>query len=74
MYFKLQVYFGKTTDVTGVVISGGGANWDLGSWVTSFTLAFSMDGASWAPYKGHSNSVQVRIGAPEGVLNLCWLG
>ncbi|XP_078603138.1 uncharacterized protein LOC144877108 [Branchiostoma floridae x Branchiostoma japonicum] len=55
----LQVYFGKTTDVTGVVISGGGANWDLGSWVTSFTLAFSMDGASWAPYKGHSNSVQV---------------
>eukprot|EP00058_Branchiostoma_floridae_P002329 XP_002587817.1 hypothetical protein BRAFLDRAFT_92266 [Branchiostoma floridae] len=55
----LQVYFGKTTDVTGVVISGGGANWDLGSWVTSFTLAFSMDGASWAPYEGHSNSVQV---------------
>ncbi|XP_019636270.1 PREDICTED: low-density lipoprotein receptor-related protein 2-like [Branchiostoma belcheri] len=55
----LQVYFGKTTDVTGVVISGGGWNWDLGSWVTSFTLAFSMDGASWAPYTGNSNDVQV---------------
>ncbi|CAH1252231.1 LRP1B [Branchiostoma lanceolatum] len=55
----LQVYFGKTTDVTGVVISGGGSNWDLGSWVTSFTLAFSIDGASWAPYEGSSNNVQV---------------
>ncbi|XP_078600495.1 uncharacterized protein LOC144875431 [Branchiostoma floridae x Branchiostoma japonicum] len=55
----LQVYFGKTTDVTGVVISGGGSNWDLGSWVTSFTLAFSMDGASWTPYEGSSGSVQV---------------
>ncbi|CAH1264626.1 LRP1B [Branchiostoma lanceolatum] len=51
----LQVYFGKTTDVTGVVISGGGSNWDLGSWVTSFTLAFSMDGASWAPYDRNQN-------------------
>ncbi|KAI8490640.1 hypothetical protein Bbelb_319080 [Branchiostoma belcheri] len=56
----LQVYLGKTTDVTGVVISGGGSNWDLGSWVTSFTLAFSMDGASWAPYTGSSSdNVQV---------------
>ncbi|CAH1264749.1 VLDLR [Branchiostoma lanceolatum] len=55
----LQVYFGKTTDVTGVVISGGGSNWDLGSWVTSFTLAFSMDGASWAPNEDGSNNVQV---------------
>ncbi|KAI8513487.1 Low-density lipoprotein receptor domain class A [Branchiostoma belcheri] len=55
----LQVYLGKTTDVTGVVISGGGSNWDLGSWVTSFTLAFSMDGASWTPYKGNSSSVMV---------------
>ncbi|CAH1249851.1 LRP1B [Branchiostoma lanceolatum] len=55
----LQVYFGKTTDVTGVVISGGGSNWDLGSWVTSFTLAFSMDGASWAPYEGSSKNEQV---------------
>ncbi|XP_066275467.1 very low-density lipoprotein receptor-like, partial [Branchiostoma lanceolatum] len=55
----LQVYFGKTTDVTGVLISGGGSNWDLGSWVTSFTLAFSMDGASWAPYEGSSNNVQI---------------
>ncbi|CAH1264796.1 LRP1B [Branchiostoma lanceolatum] len=55
----LQVLFGKTTDVTGVVICGGGSNWDLGSWVTSFTLAFSMDGASWAPYQGSSNNVQV---------------
>ncbi|CAH1264634.1 EDIL3 [Branchiostoma lanceolatum] len=51
----LQVYFGKTTDVTGVVISGGGSNWDLGSWVTSFTLAFSMEGASWAPYDRNQN-------------------
>ncbi|CAH1233761.1 LRP1B [Branchiostoma lanceolatum] len=55
----LQVYFGKTTDVTGVVISGGGSNWDLGSWVTSFTLAFSMDGASWVPYGGSINNGQV---------------
>ncbi|XP_066271589.1 prolow-density lipoprotein receptor-related protein 1-like [Branchiostoma lanceolatum] len=56
----LQVYFGKTTDVTGVVISGGGSNWDLGSWVTSFTLAFSMDGASWGPYAaGRNNVVQI---------------
>ncbi|CAH1246077.1 F8 [Branchiostoma lanceolatum] len=55
----LQVYFGKTTDVTGVIISGGGSNWDLGSWVTSFTLAFSIDGASWSPYEGSSNNVQV---------------
>ncbi|XP_019638085.1 PREDICTED: SCO-spondin-like [Branchiostoma belcheri] len=54
-----QVYLGKTTDVTGVVISGGGSNWDLGSWVTSFTLAFSMDGASWAPYVDSSDDVQV---------------
>ncbi|KAI8496209.1 hypothetical protein Bbelb_260500, partial [Branchiostoma belcheri] len=43
----------------GVVISGGGWNWDLGSWVTSFTLAFSMDGASWAPYVDSSDDVQV---------------
>eukprot|EP00058_Branchiostoma_floridae_P020372 XP_002605862.1 hypothetical protein BRAFLDRAFT_90819 [Branchiostoma floridae] len=55
----LQVYFGKTTDVTGVVIGGGGTNWDLGSWVTSFTLAFSMDGALWAPYRGRNDGVQV---------------
>ncbi|CAH1264635.1 LRP1B [Branchiostoma lanceolatum] len=55
----LQVYFGKTTDVTGVVTSGGGSNWDLGSWVTSFTLAFSMDGASWAPYEDSSNNLQI---------------
>ncbi|CAH1261567.1 LRP1 [Branchiostoma lanceolatum] len=55
----LQVYFGKTTDVTGVVISGGGWHWDLGSWVTSFTLAFSMDGASWSPYGGNSSSAQI---------------
>ncbi|CAH1248707.1 SORL1 [Branchiostoma lanceolatum] len=55
----LQAYFGKTTDVTGVVISGGGSNWNLGSWVTSFTLAFSMDGTSWAPYENFSNNVQV---------------
>ncbi|XP_019614617.1 PREDICTED: low-density lipoprotein receptor-related protein 2-like [Branchiostoma belcheri] len=55
----LQVYLGKTTDVTGVAISGGGSNWDLGSWVTSFTLAFSMDGASWTPYKGNSSSVMI---------------
>ncbi|CAH1271508.1 LRP1B [Branchiostoma lanceolatum] len=57
----LQVYFGKTTDVTGVVISGGGSNWDLGSWVTSFTLAFSMDGTSWAPYEDRSHNVQVEV-------------
>ncbi|CAH1271063.1 F8 [Branchiostoma lanceolatum] len=55
----LQVYFGQTTDVTGVVISGGGSNWDLGSWVTSFTLSFSMDGDSWAPYEYSNNNVQV---------------
>ncbi|XP_078620271.1 uncharacterized protein LOC144887144 [Branchiostoma floridae x Branchiostoma japonicum] len=57
----IQVYLGKTTDVTGVVISGGGANWDLGSWVTSFTLSFSMDGTSWVPYGDSSNSVLVRM-------------
>ncbi|CAH1265085.1 SORL1 [Branchiostoma lanceolatum] len=57
----LQVYFGKTTDVTGVVISGGGSNWDLSSWVTSFTMAFSMDGTSWTPYEGISNSIQVQV-------------
>ncbi|XP_078667371.1 uncharacterized protein LOC144909181 [Branchiostoma floridae x Branchiostoma belcheri] len=55
----IQVYLGKTTEVTGVVISGGCSNWDLGSWVTSFTLAFSMDGASWEPYVGSSDNVQV---------------
>ncbi|XP_066283264.1 uncharacterized protein [Branchiostoma lanceolatum] len=55
----INVSFGKTTDVTGVVTSGGGSNWDLGSWVTSFTLAFSMDGASWAPYEDSSNNLQV---------------
>ncbi|XP_035684187.1 lactadherin-like [Branchiostoma floridae] len=55
----LKVYFGKTTDITGVVISGGGSNWDLGSWVTSFTLAFSMDGDWWTDYEGSNNTVQV---------------
>ncbi|XP_035668909.1 coagulation factor VIII-like [Branchiostoma floridae] len=55
----IQVYFGKTTNVTGVVISGGGSNWDLGSWVTSFTLAFSMDGDVWTPYGGIGKDVQV---------------
>eukprot|EP00058_Branchiostoma_floridae_P007252 XP_002592740.1 hypothetical protein BRAFLDRAFT_67180 [Branchiostoma floridae] len=55
----IQVYFGKTTNVTGVVIGGGGSNWDLGSWVTSFTLAFSMNGNEWAPYKGTGNDVQI---------------
>eukprot|EP00058_Branchiostoma_floridae_P011080 XP_002596568.1 hypothetical protein BRAFLDRAFT_98316 [Branchiostoma floridae] len=54
----IQVYFGKTTNVTGVVISGGGSNWDLGSWVTSFTLAFSMDGDVWTPYGGIGKDVQ----------------
>eukprot|EP00058_Branchiostoma_floridae_P007257 XP_002592745.1 hypothetical protein BRAFLDRAFT_67185 [Branchiostoma floridae] len=55
----IQIYFGKTTNVTGVVISGGGPNWDLGSWVTSFTLAFSMNGNEWSPYVGISNDTQV---------------
>ncbi|XP_078598030.1 uncharacterized protein LOC144874081 [Branchiostoma floridae x Branchiostoma japonicum] len=55
----LQVYFGRTTKVTGVVISGGGTNWDLGSWVTSFNLAFSMDGTTWVPYERRNGSVQV---------------
>ncbi|XP_078578192.1 uncharacterized protein LOC144863106 [Branchiostoma floridae x Branchiostoma japonicum] len=58
-YQWIQVYFGKTTDVTGVVISGGGSDWDLGSWVTAFTLAFSMDGHVWSPYGGSSNDTQV---------------
>ncbi|XP_019632919.1 PREDICTED: low-density lipoprotein receptor-related protein 1-like [Branchiostoma belcheri] len=43
----------------GVPAPGGCSNWDLGSWVTSFTLAFSMDGASWEPYVGSSDNVQV---------------
>ncbi|KAI8512632.1 Low-density lipoprotein receptor domain class A [Branchiostoma belcheri] len=53
-----QVYFGKTTNVTGVVVGGGCSNWDLGSWVTSFTLAFSMDGATWRPYGGSGRALE----------------
>ncbi|XP_078662433.1 lactadherin-like [Branchiostoma floridae x Branchiostoma belcheri] len=53
------VYFGKTTNVTGVVVGGGCSNWDLRSWVTSYTLAFSMDGATWRPYGGSGRSLPV---------------
>ncbi|KAI8506079.1 Low-density lipoprotein receptor domain class A, partial [Branchiostoma belcheri] len=55
----IQVDFGKTTNVTGVIISGGSQSFEHFSWVTSFTLAFSTDGARWEPYKGRDGDVQV---------------
>ncbi|XP_078585446.1 uncharacterized protein LOC144867408 [Branchiostoma floridae x Branchiostoma japonicum] len=55
----IQVYFGKTTNVTGVVISGGGFARMMDSWVTSFTLAFSMDGVTWMPYGDSGGDAQV---------------
>ncbi|XP_035660322.1 uncharacterized protein LOC118405029 [Branchiostoma floridae] len=55
----MQIYFGKTANVTGVVISGGGFARMMDSWVTSFTLAFSMDGVAWTPYGDSGGDVQV---------------
>ncbi|XP_019632668.1 PREDICTED: uncharacterized protein LOC109476226 [Branchiostoma belcheri] len=55
----IQVDFGKTTNVTGVIISGGSQSFEHFSWVTSFTLAFSTDGARWEPYTGRDGDVQV---------------
>ena len=52
----LQVDLGKIVTVAGIATQGDPT---ANNWVTQYTVKYSMDGSTWADYKGDAGSAKV---------------
>lgn len=52
-----QVDLKKVRNISGVATQGS----SMGTWVTEYTLNYSLDGLLWETYSNHSGKAKVRI-------------